>query len=273
MMPSVFADDAPRQQTVPWRSPPVHWKHLSVLIVEDHQAYRALMGWFLQKFEVDHELVCNGQAALTAIALRHFDLVISDCRMPVLDGYSMAREIRRREAVHSRPRVPIIALTAKLSADDARRCLEAGMDAWLLKPLTLEQLRGVLEQWLPQPPGASTNPPATACAGAHWPTRAELIRTFGDEQVVNQMLRTLVREAEADYAGLVQACRIVDPHALVDCLHRLAGSLAFFGETELDRCAGELIEQVRKHGIRCNSRALQQFDQDLLVYLRYLTDL
>lgn len=203
----------------------------------------------------------------------HFDLVISDCRMLVLDGYSMAREIRRREAVHSRPRVPIIALTAKLSADDARRCLEAGMDAWLLKPLTLEQLRGVLEQWLPQPPGASTNPPATACAAAHWPTRAELIRTFGDEQVVNQMLRTLVREAEADYAGLVQACRIVDPHALVDCLHRLAGSLAFFGETELDRCAGELIEQVRKHGIRCNRRALQRFDQDLLVYLRYLTDL
>ena len=140
MMPSVFADDAPRQQTVPWRSPPVHWKHLSVLIVEDHQAYRALMGWFLQKFEVDHELVCNGQAALTAIALRHFDLVISDCRMPVLDGYSMAREIRRREAVHSRPRVPIIALTAKLSADDARRCLEAGMDFFLTKPLRREAL-------------------------------------------------------------------------------------------------------------------------------------
>lgn len=273
MTPSVFADDGPKQQTVPWRSPPAHWKHLSVLIVEDHQAYRALMGWFLQKFEIDHELVCNGQAALTAIALRHFDLVISDCRMPVLDGYSMAREIRRREAVHSRPRVPIIALTAKLSPDDARRCLEAGMDAWLLKPLTLEQLRTVLEQWLPQPPGANAHPPATALPRANWPTRAELVKTFGDEQVVNQMLRTLVLEAEADYAGLVEACRIVDRHGLVDCLHRLAGSLAFFGETDLDRCAGELIEQVREHGIRYNSRALQQFDQDLVMYLRYLTDL
>lgn len=147
------------------------------------------------------------------------------------------------------------------------------MDAWLLKPLTLEQLRSVLEQWLPQPPGASAHPPSTPVARANWPSRAELIKTFGDEQVVNQMLRTLVLEAEADYADLVKACRIVDPHALVDSLHRLAGSLAFFGETELDRCAGELIEQVRKHGIRCNRRALQQFDQDLLVYLRYLTDL
>ncbi|MHA6577527.1 response regulator [Pseudomonas yamanorum] len=273
MTPSVFADDGPKQQTVPWRSPPAHWKHLSVLIVEDHQAYRALMGWFLQKFEVDHELVCNGQAALTAIAIRHFDLVISDCRMPVLDGYSMAREIRRREAAHNRPRVPIIALTAKLSTDDARRCLEAGMDAWLLKPLTLEQLREVLEQWLPQPLGACASPRSGSLPGAAWHTRAELVKTFGDEEVLNQMLCTLVLEAEADYASLVNACRILDRHAMIDCLHRLTGSLAFFGSTDLDRRAARLIEQVRDQGIRRNWRALKQFDQDLMVYLRYLTDL
>ena len=272
MTPSVFADDVPKQQTVAWRSPPAHWKHLSVLIVEDHQAYRALMGWFLQKFELNHELAGNGQAALTAIAVRHFDLVITDCRMPVLDGYSMAREIRRREALHRRPRVPIIALTAKLSADDARRCLEAGMDEWLLKPLPMERLREVLEQWLPQSAGGVCAPPVCATL-AGWPTRADLINTFGDEQVVNQMLLTLLHEAEQDYAGLSDARRALDRLATIDCLHRLAGSLAFLGGTGLDVRAGQLIEQVRDQGVGLNQAQLQQFEKEVLVYLRYLTDL
>ncbi|MDY7535261.1 response regulator [Pseudomonas sp. Bout1] len=243
-----------------------------MLVVEDHQAYRALMGWFLQKFELAHELVGDGQAGLTAFSRKHFDLVISDCRMPVLDGYSMAREIRRREATHGRGRVPIIAVTAKLGAEDARRCLEAGMDAWVLKPLSLERLRDLLESWLPLPPDAASLPATvTPAASQPWPTRADLIQTFGDTQVVDQMLRSLVLEADADYARLLNAGRTLDKYAMIECLHRLAGSLAFLGGTELDGRAAQLIEQVRKNGVQGSRQALQQFEKDVVVYLRYLT--
>ncbi|MGC6368881.1 response regulator [Pseudomonas sp. K2I15] len=272
MRPSVLAGDGPRQQTVPWRAPPAHWQHLSVLVVEDHQAYRALMGWFLQKFGLGYELAGDGQSALSAMSARPFDLVISDCRMPVMDGYSMTREIRRRESADGRLRVPIIALTGKLGPDDARRCLEAGMDDWLPKPLSIEQLRHLLERWLPQP-SSVLHGPGTCLPSLSWPTRAELIKTFGDEQVVNRMLHSLRHETEADYAGLVHACRVLNRHAMIECLHRLVGGLAFLGGTGLDARAGHLIEQVRDHGIRLNWRALQQFEQDLKVYLRYLTDL
>ncbi|MBK5439640.1 response regulator [Pseudomonas sp. TH32] len=272
MVPSVFAGDGPNRQTPAWRSPPAHWRLLSVLVVDDHQTYRALMGWFLQKFELAHVLVENGQAALSTMAHRRFDLVISDCRMPVMDGYSMTREIRHRERTDGRERVPVIALTGKLGPDDARRCLEAGMDDWLLKPLSQERLREVLERWLPQRPGEVRHPFSEA-PQKNWPTRAGLIEMFGDGQVVDLMLGSLLREADSDYASLVCAFRKQDRQGTLECLHRLAGSLAFLGGTDLDTRAGHLIDRVRDHGVLVNRRDLQRFEKELIVYLRYLADL
>lgn len=256
---------------VPGSISPAHWQHLKVLVVEDHPTYRTLMSLFLQKFGLSHEVVCNGQLALNACALSHFDLVISDCRMPVMDGYSMTREIRRRERAGGCRRVPIIALTANPGPEDFRRCEEAGMDAWLPKPLTLDQLRSVLEQWLPLPGvGVDTYSPPVQ---SPWPTRADLIATFGDEQVVNQMLHSLRAEADADFAGLARACHLLDRGAAIECLHRLVGGLVFLGGVDLDTRAVKLIEQVRDHGIPFNQQALRQFEKDVLAYLRYLTDL
>ncbi len=259
-------------QPSPWGSPPAHWCNLSVLVADDHATYGALMGWFLQKFGLGHEVVADGHKALLASGLRRFDLVISDCRMPVLDGYDMARQMRFRERVEGRQRVPIIALTAHLTPDDLQRGLEAGMDAWLLKPLSAQRLREVLEHWLPGPSGYAASP-FVAVVPARWPTRAELIETFGDEQVVNRLLRSLLHEANVDYAGLLHACNTLDQQATVECLHRLLGSLAFLAGTEPDPSAALLIEDVRQHGIVRNERALQKFEQGLTVYLRYLTDL
>ncbi len=256
----------------PWGDPPAHWLNLRVLVAEDHATYGALMGWFLQKFGLGHEWVCDGQAAVEAGERQHFDLVISDCRMPVMDGYAMARQVRLRERIEGLPRVPIIALSAQLDADDLQRGLEAGMDAWLLKPVSAQRLREVLEHWLPGPSNRVVGLSAP-CLHAHRPTRAELIETFGDEQVVNRLLHSLLHEANKDYAGLLQACRTLDRQAVLDCLHRLLGSLAFLAGSEPDPLAGRLIASVREHGIVLSQRALQQFEQDVMVYLRYLTDL
>ena len=145
------------------------------------------------------------------------------------------------------------------------------MDAWLSKPLTLERLRGVLEQWLPPP--SVGGEPVPFPVQTLWPVRADLIETFGDEQVVNQMLHSLRIEADADFAGLVRACHLLDPNAAIECLHRLVGGLVFLGGTDLDTRAMRLIEQVRDHGIELNQRELQQFEKDVMAYLRYLTDL
>lgn len=180
----VLSSQGPSRERIASTETPPHWQHLSVLVAEDHPTYRALMGWLLQKLGLHHELFSDGRLALAAICERPFDLVITDCQMPRMDGYRMVRAIRLLEHIKARVHVPVIALTANLVHDDPQRCRNAGMDAWLLKPLTLAQLREVLMHWLPGNPVVAplSNPSAMPIAG---PTRDSLIATFGSSLVVS----------------------------------------------------------------------------------------
>ncbi|MGL5998451.1 MAG: response regulator [Pseudomonas proteolytica] len=239
--------------------------HLNVLVVDDHSAYRALLGYFLQKLGVAHESVADGCQGLLAVLNRPFDLIISDCQMPNMDGYRMARAIRQHERRKGLKRVPIIALTANLQNDNPQRCCDAGMDAWLLKPLALEQLHAALLRWLP-----GTSPAwGGACAGT-WPTRVHLVQTFGNEQVVDQMLASLLDEAWEDFAILDQACCTLSASLTAQRLHRLVGSLAFLGGMDLEFRGIKLIEQVNADGVLAHAPALQVFRADLRRCLEYL---
>lgn len=250
-------------------APPGHWQQLTVLVVEDHSAYRLLLGWWLQKLGLGHELAADGYRGLVAFTSRHFDLVISDCQMPFMDGYSMARAIRQHERDNGLRRVPIIALTANLQNDSPQRCRDAGMDAWLLKPLTLEQLHSVLARWLPGADGLSIGR-AVVAPPASWPTRATLIATFGSDQVVDQLLETLLVEAWEDHGILRRACVTLDATLTAERLHRLVGSLVFLGGTDLEPSAVRLIEQVRSQGVAAHKVQLELFLARVFVYLEYL---
>lgn len=175
------------------------------MVVVDHSAYRALLGWFLHRLGLSHELACDGCEVLAAITRRQFDLVISDCHMPRMDGYALAGAIRRREQERGERRMPIIGLTANPLPDDLQHCRDVGMDAWLLKPLTFAQVCDVLSRWLPGPSGEPSPPGPKPSTG--WPTRAGLIQTFGSEYVVEQMLASLLREALNDCALMTHARR------------------------------------------------------------------
>jgi CheY-like chemotaxis protein len=269
----VLSSPGPSRERIASTEPLPHWQHLNVLVAEDHPTYRALMGWLLQKLGLRHEQVSDGRLALAAICERPFDLVITDCQMPRMDGYRMTRAIRLLEQIKARPRVPVIALTANLVHDDPQRCRDAGMDAWLLKPLTLGQLREVLMHWLPGVPvvvPAASNQSSVLSA---WPTRDSLIETFGSAQVVSQMLGSLLTEAWEDNALVDHARNTLDTSLMAERLHRLVGSLAFLGATELESRGSQLIEQLHDHGVLLNRSQLDAFLSDLRRYLAYLNTL
>ncbi|MFT0476644.1 response regulator [Pseudomonas antarctica] len=265
----MLSSDTSSQQVPFHFSPPDHWRQMAVLVAEDHSAYRALLGWLLEKLGLGHEVVGDGCEGLAAITRRRFDLVISDCQMPLMDGYALARAIRLHEQQNGYRRVPIIALTANLRADDPQRCRDAGMDAWLVKPLTFAQLCDVLGRWLPGPP-CGVSPPAPGGSGA-WPTRADLIQTFGSEHVVNQMLDSLLREARKDCAALAYARLTSNAQVVQERLHRLLGSLAFLGCDELEMQGGLLIERVRADGMGSSLCRLKAFEHDLKLYFAYVS--
>ena len=135
---------------------PVHLRTARVLVVEDHPTAQAMMAWRLQQLGVSHAVAGDGREGLELLAASAFDMVISDCRMPVMDGYAFTRLLREREQRQGVRRLPVVALTASLLEQDLRRCREAGMDEVLTKPLSLAQLRQCLLRWLPASPVGAT---------------------------------------------------------------------------------------------------------------------
>jgi CheY-like chemotaxis protein/nitrogen-specific signal transduction histidine kinase len=118
---------------------------LSVLVVEDNEMNRKILAKMLRLLGVAPSVACDGREALEAVRAGNFDLVLMDCRMPVMDGLQATRAIRAAETPGSvGPR--IIALTGNASEEDAALCREAGMDGLMAKPVALGQLREVLSE-------------------------------------------------------------------------------------------------------------------------------
>ncbi|HEY2926886.1 ATP-binding protein [Piscinibacter sp.] len=120
----------------------------TVLLVEDNPVNRVIAKEMLQSLDLDVIEAEHGSQALEQLARHPVELVLMDCQMPVMDGYTAARIIRAREAEFGQPRLPIVALTANAFDEDIAQALAAGMDAHLAKPYTRSQLREVVAAWL-----------------------------------------------------------------------------------------------------------------------------
>jgi len=120
-----------------------------VLVVEDNPVNLQVVQAMLRKLGLRADHAANGEEALERLASgEDWDLVLMDCQMPVLDGFETTRRWREQEARRGDARLPIVALTANAMRGDAERCLEAGMDAYLSKPLTISALSAELGRWL-----------------------------------------------------------------------------------------------------------------------------
>ncbi len=123
-----------------------------VLLAEDNPINQQVAVYMLQKLGYQVKAVENGQEVLAALAEGDYSVILMDCQMPVMDGFTATRTLRHREALHGLPRLPIIALTASTMQGDRERCLAAGMDDFLSKPFKREQLSAILKRWLVDKP-------------------------------------------------------------------------------------------------------------------------
>ena len=123
----------------------------SVLVVEDYPANQMLAKRFLECVGCQVYIANNGLEAVEALKKQDYDIVFMDCQMPVMDGYEATRVIRRFESeTGTKKHVPIIALTAHALTGDKTKCLAAGMDEWITKPFTRQEINNSLQKWLPE---------------------------------------------------------------------------------------------------------------------------
>jgi signal transduction histidine kinase len=118
-----------------------------VLVVEDNPVNQRLVKAMLARLGLDADSANNGADALAMLNERRYDAVLMDCQMPVMDGYQATAEIRRSSSAGTR-HVPVIALTANVMEGDQKKCLDSGMDDYLSKPYSLQDLEKMLVRWL-----------------------------------------------------------------------------------------------------------------------------
>ncbi len=119
-----------------------------ILLVEDNLFNQRVGVEMLHKLNLDLEIANNGQEAIEKIYQEHYDLVLMDCEMPIMDGYTATAMIRRHEHQQEKHHIPVIAMTANALEGDRERCIEAQMDDYISKPVKLKTLEQVLMQWL-----------------------------------------------------------------------------------------------------------------------------
>jgi len=121
---------------------------MRVLVVEDNPVNQRVAQALLAKLELRSDVVANGHEAVKALQSTHYDLVLMDCQMPEMDGYEATRIIRMPESRALNPAIPIIAMTALAMQGDRDRCIQAGMNDFIAKPILRKDLTEMLERWL-----------------------------------------------------------------------------------------------------------------------------
>jgi CheY-like chemotaxis protein len=197
-----------------------------VLLAEDNAVNQRLVARLLQKEGHAVTLAGNGREALAALEREAFDLVLMDVQMPELDGLEATRRIRRRER-DTGGHVPVIALTAHAMKGDRERCLEAGMDAYVSKPVHPQQLFQAIGTLAPDPAPAGTVTEADPVAA--WDPGAALARVGGDRELLKELVHLFLDECPKWLAEIRQALDAHDAAALRRAAHSLKGGLGHFG--------------------------------------------
>ncbi len=224
-------------------------RELRVLLAEDNPVNQEVAIAMLQALGCTCDVVGNGAEALAAIARERYDAVLMDCQMPVMDGFEATRRLREQEAAGGAARLPVIALTAHALEGHREQCLAAGMDRYLSKPYTQEQLRLELRQCLAggiqAAPAAAAPDVASEALDRTALDNILLLGKSGGPALLRRIIEIYFRNAP-DLIGAMQAAVAAgDMAALGRAAHSLKSSSLNVGAARLGRLCREIETAVR----------------------------
>ncbi len=262
-------------------------RYARVLLVEDNITNQQVALGILHKLGITADAAANGAEAVHTLETVPYDLVLMDLQMPVMDGLTATRTIRRWQQETGRKlqasAIPIIAMTAHAMQGDREKCLEAGMNDYLSKPLSPEALKQMLEKWLP-PEKESDNPPAAHGADAEkqkvndkwktaigkksripvWDKVGMLKRMMNDEDLAGKILAGFLDDIPRQINSLKSFLNAGDVPGVERQAHTIKGASANIGGERLRAVAFEMEKSAKRGDLSAASAHLadleEQFD-------------
>ncbi len=230
---------------------------LSVLVVDDHPINRALLKKQLRLLGLQVTTTEDGTSALSLWENEHFDLIISDCHMPDMDGYELARRIRTTEQHSDKQAIPIIAWTANVLTEELERSRAAGMNDLLTKPTKMTDLREMLVKWLTKTnllPTLDTID-STKLTPQHSRKNQvvlnldvlKLISTRPENQL--ELLKEFSLQNRIDVANLDTVLQTGNAPEIMRCAHRIKGASRMVGAAELEDVCTQIEHSAKQNDL------------------------
>jgi two-component system, sensor histidine kinase and response regulator len=254
LLDHAFSGDAlPTPMSAPAAHPTASLRGYRILLVEDNPVNQRVAQRLLEKMAAGVTLASNGAEALERFAEASFDAVLMDCQMPVMDGFTAATRIREVETQSGGgKRVPIIALTANVMNEDRERCLAAGMDAHLGKPIIPSRLIDCLERHL---------------SGRNVLNDVDLTAlhelTGGDAEFERELIETFVASGDKCLEDIVEALRADDYDTVGKRAHTLKGASANIHAHRLSAAASHLESAARAKSLREIDGLVRELQENL----------
>jgi signal transduction histidine kinase/CheY-like chemotaxis protein/HPt (histidine-containing phosphotransfer) domain-containing protein len=240
---------------VPQRpGPPPNLRGARVLLVEDNVINQQVAAEILQSAGVTVDIAANGLEAVRGVRARHYDAVLMDVQMPVMDGLQATEAIRAIDAYKT---LPIIAMTASVLRGDREGCLKAGMNDYVSKPINVDKMLATLARWLPErrgagpaggSPAASSPPPPDGLPDSlDGLDLAEGVKRVGGDRALYRRLLLQFREHSGNAADEIRAALAAGDRAAVrSAVHTLKGVAGNLSATTLYQAAQKLEAVLRK---------------------------
>jgi CheY-like chemotaxis protein/HPt (histidine-containing phosphotransfer) domain-containing protein len=270
---------------------------IRILLAEDHAVNRKVALGQLEKLGYSAHAVVNGREVLEALSVSNYPVVLMDCQMPEMDGYEATAEIRRREA-GGLTRTTIIAMTAHALAGEREKCLAAGMDDYLSKPVKAHELSEMLQRWITPPIGTGAgllrlgpriesdpiDQPPTSVTSLHpvlerrgpHPRRKVLVEVIdlsvlesfreiqqeGSPDLVSELIHLYLDDTQSRLVQMRTALNERDVKKLQTIAHSLKGSSGNLGINGMNALCLELEKRLIQEGMDGAAGVVNRLDEE-----------
>ena len=227
-----------------------------ILVVEDNPVNREVAMGMLEYLGYPADVVSDGANALTALRSKNYALILTDCQLPEMDGYELARLIRDPSTGVINPRIPIIAVTAHALSGDREKCLACGMDDYLSKPIQTDLLAQILARWT----GEVVSSTSAEAAVPRFDASAFVERLMGNEELARRVAAMFVDTMPGQLAALSKAIARSDATASRIAAHSIKGAAANVGGDSVQDLAARMEKLVESGSMETASSVFPELE-------------